>query len=207
MKKSLLLLLLTVFFFNARAQTTPGISPLEKTITDSICNCLVKVDIDKITSKQQAVDAFTNCFAKRTDLLMKLADERHVDPTDNVAMSQIGNGIGKDLLNENCVAFTKLSTKMAQQDAPQKENNEETMEGHFKRIELKGFNYIVISGKNNSETSFIWLQQFPGSENFMNGTAKFIGKKLKITYQEIEVYLPAAKGYYKIKEITAIDFL
>jgi hypothetical protein len=205
MKKLLLILLISTFFYGAEAQTT--ISPLEKLLTDSICNCLAKVDLSKINSKQDAITAFTDCFASRTDLLMKLADEKHIDPTDNAAMRKIGIDIGKDLLSENCVAFTKISVKMVQEEKDNKESNEGVIEGNFKRIDLKGFNYIVLSDKNNSETSFIWLQQFPGSENFMGNAAKYVGKKLRIKYQEMEVYLPQAKGYYKVKEITGIDFL
>ncbi|MGZ3874908.1 MAG: hypothetical protein ACXVJD_18450, partial [Mucilaginibacter sp.] len=59
----------------------------------------------------------------------------------------------------------------------------------------------------NSEKSFIWLRQFPGSEKFMNGPLTLAGKKLNISWQEIEVYLPQAKGYYKVKEITGITIL
>ena len=77
--------------------------------------------------------------------------------------------------------------------------------GKFKRIDNKGFNYIVITGSGGNEKSFLWLRQFPGSENFMNGSLKYIGKNVTIKYQEIEVYLPQAKGYYRVKEITSLD--
>ena len=40
----------------------------------------------------------------------------------------------------------------------------------------------------------------------MNGTTALTGKNLKITWEEIEVYLPQVKGYYKVKEITRVDF-
>ena len=53
----------------------------------------------------------------------------------------------------------------------------------------------------------MWLKQFAGSETFIGVTTKFAGKKIKISWQEIEVYLPAAKGYYKVKEVVAIDIL
>jgi hypothetical protein len=77
--------------------------------------------------------------------------------------------------------------------------------GVFKRIDQKGFDYIVIVD-NDSEKSFIWLRQFPGSEKFMNGITQYIGKKMRITWQNIEVYLPQSKGYYNVKEIKYLDF-
>ena len=77
--------------------------------------------------------------------------------------------------------------------------------GTFKRIDNKGFNYIVIT-ENGNEKSFLWLTQFAGSEKFMDNTTSLTGKNLNVSWKEIEVYLPQAKGYYKVKEITGIDF-
>jgi hypothetical protein len=87
------------------------------------------------------------------------------------------------------------------------EDNEGNTNGKLKRIDVKGFNYIVITDGNNSEKSFLWLKQFPGSEKFMNGLTGLIDKYVKISWQELEVYLPDAKGYYKVKEITGIEVL
>jgi hypothetical protein len=77
----------------------------------------------------------------------------------------------------------------------------------LKRIDTKDFNYFVLTDNNNQEKSFIWLRQFPGSENFTASAAKFTNKKLKISWQEIEVYIPSAKNYYKIKEVTGVEVL
>lgn len=203
MKKLLLLLIIAAFYTSAKAQT-PG--QAEKIVTDTICSCLSKVDVSKITSKQDAINIFTECFAKRTDLLMAVADEKHIDPTDQVAMRQLGIDIGKNLLKQNCDAFTKISVKMVQSTA-QTEAGAGVSSGVLKRVDLKGFNYIVIADNSGSEKSFLWLRQFAGSEKLTVPVAQLAGKKLKITWQEIEVYLPQAKGYYKVKEITAVDFL
>lgn len=205
MKKTLLLITISLFSLTALGQTT--ISPLEKTLTDSLCSCLGKIDVDKITSKQEATNAFTDCFGKRTDLFMKLADEKHLDPTDKVAMRQLGIDLGKDLYYQNCSTFVRLSIKMVENEKGDSENAEAIAEGNFKRIDLKGFNYIILTDKNGLENSFLWLKQFPGSEKFMANTDKLIGKKLKVNYHEVEVYLPAAKGYFKVKEIYSIEIL
>jgi len=202
MKKTLFLFALIVTFYQkTNAQTK--ISANEQKLTDTICNCLTKVDLSKITSKKDAIGVFTDCFTKRTDLLMQLANEKHIDPTDRSAMRQIGIDIGKDLLSQNCVAFTNISVKMAQKESEQA--GEEISEGEFKRIDVRGFNYIVLSDSTSREKSFIWLRQFPGSEKFMNGGTAYIGKNVKIKYQELEVYLPQARGYYKVKEIVSLN--
>jgi len=36
-------------------------------------------------------------------------------------------------------------------------------------------------------------------------TAALAGKRLKIGWKELKVYLPQAKGYYKVKEITSVN--
>ena len=202
MKKIILLGVLLFFLQKVTAQSI--ISPAEQKITDTICNCLAKVDISKINNKNDAVAVITVCFGKHVDMLMEVAREKHVDPSSTAAMREIGTQIGKDLFNENCAAFTQLSIKMAEGDVA-KDEGEGYAEGVFKRIDAKGFNYIVITDKSNNEKSFIWLRQFPGSEKLTSGSARFIGKNIKIEYQEIEVYLPQAKGYYKIKEIKAVE--
>jgi len=203
--KSLYLVIISSFFFLfSNAQSTSGNT--EKIVTDTICNCLNGVDLTKITNKQDAVTAFTTCFAKRMDLLMQVAREKNIDITDKVAMRNLGIEIGKNLLNENCKAFISISVKMAQNDHDDADNQGST-EGKLKKIELKGFNYIVITDGDNNEKSFIWLQQFPGSDRFMNGMVGLTGKHVNVKWQEIEVYLPTAKGYYKIKEITGVEFL
>lgn len=94
---------------------------------------------------------------------------------------------------------------MVQGENGDDDGEESSTTGTFKRIELKGFNYIIITDNKGSERSFLWLKRVPGSEKFMWGSVKFTGKKFKIKGQEIEVYLPAAKGYYKVKEIIGIE--
>lgn len=200
--KNLLLSLVSLLFTNGLLAQTTTISA-QKKLTDVICSCLGETDLDKITSKQAAIDVFTNCFTKRTDLLMQVATERHIEITDDAAMEKIGTDIGKDLLAQNCAAFLKVSVKMVQSE----KNNQGTgsTTGTFKRIDNKGFNYIVIT-ENGNEKSFLWLTQFAGSEKFMDNTTSLTGKNLNVSWKEIEVYLPQAKGYYKVKEITEIDF-
>jgi hypothetical protein len=178
----------------------------EKQLSASICDCITHLDMDKIKSKSEASASFSDCFVKNTGLMSKVAAERRVDSTDVDVMRQIGVDIGKDLVNENCTAFTRLSLKIA--DA--KEGADQpigTVTGKLKRMIVSGFNYIIITDPSGAEQSFLWLRQFPGSENFMSGIDKYIGRDVKIDWQEIEAYLPQNKGYYKVKEITGITFL
>jgi hypothetical protein len=205
MKKISLILLLCASFFNSRAQTQIG--PVEQKFTDALCGSLNQLDMSKINSSKEADQAFMQCFMAHSDMFSALADEKKVSMEDQQAMHDLGVGIGKNLLNEKCDGFLKLAVKMADKSSDNENAESSTTEGAFKRVDNKGFNYIVITDDTGNEKSFLWLRQFPGSENFMNGTGKYIGKKLKISWLEMEVYLPAANGYYNVKEITGIGVL
>ncbi|MBK0380619.1 type 2 periplasmic-binding domain-containing protein [Mucilaginibacter segetis] len=200
MKKLLLLLVLPfVFISHLKAQDKPG--PAEQKLLDSLCNSMNRLDLSKITTPEQANDAFMSCFLNYADLLTDVAEELGLNFTDDAAGEKVGELIGKELMKQKCGAFLKLAAILAKKgDTPVAL----TTTGTFKRIDNKGFNYIVLTDSNGNEKSFLWLRQFPGSEKFIAPTA-LTGKKLTITWQEMEVYLPQAKGYYKVKEITAAD--
>jgi hypothetical protein len=205
MKKLLLAsILLFTFLQKPFAQTKVG--PAQQKMLDSLCHCLTILDYSKITTAKQASDAFMDCFTKHGDQLVNVAVEEGVDLADDKASEALGNKIGKNLLLQNCGSFMKLAVIMAKKDDGDSKVTDD-FSGTFKRIDNKGFNYIVLTDDNGSEKTFLWLRQFTGSENFMADTAKYVGKKLKISWQEIEVYLPQAKGYYNLKEITTIEVL
>jgi hypothetical protein len=206
MKKNLLLFI-AFFVTTAGAIKAQTVGPAQQRLLDSLCKELSKIDVSKITTKKAADDAFEKCFETHADLLTDVAKERNVDITDEAAMSEVGVAIGKNLMKQKCGSFMQLAMKMGKDDDAEDAGTQVTA-GVFKRIDTKGFNYIVITDKAASEKSFIWLRQFAGSEKFMDALpAKLVGKKLKITWKDMEVYLPQAKGYYTVKEIVSIDIL
>jgi hypothetical protein len=205
MKKALFLLAaaLTIFTITAKAQNKIG--PVQRKMLDTLCNCMSKIDMTKIKTPDEAETAFSNCFNDHLDMLIDVAKEERLDFTIPEDQEKVGALIGQNLLQDKCAIFFKLAALMAKKDDEKTVQTESTT-GTFKRIDLKGFNYIVIDDAG-SQKSFLWLREFAGSDKFMGATTTLLNKKLKITWQEIEVYLPAAKGYYKVKEITAIDIL
>jgi hypothetical protein len=188
---------------NGWAQTRK-MGPVEQKMTTTLCDCINQIDQSKISTAKEASDAFMNCFMNQSSLLVDLSAERNLSMTDKEAMHQLGVDIGKNLLAEKCDGFLKLAVKMANKT---EEKQQQTTSGTYKRIDNKGFNYIVLTDGSGSEKPFLWLRQFGGSEKFINAPATFIGKKLKVSWQDIEIYLPQAKGYYTVKEITAIEVL
>jgi 23S rRNA pseudoU1915 N3-methylase RlmH len=205
--KKLLLFCVLVFLFGQKSFSQNGrsVGPAERRMTDSLCSCVVKIDLSKITNKTDAMAAYTSCVEEHLDILKDLADERKVNMSEKEAMEKIGVDLAINLLGQECKGFKQLALIMGGSNKNADEEAVGTSTGKFKRIDNKGFNYIVITGSGGNEKSFLWLRQFPGSENFMNGSLKYIGKNVTIKYQEIEVYLPQARGYYRVKEITSLD--
>ena len=202
MKKALILLLTLVVFKASKAQTAVG--PAEKKMTDSLCNALSRLDMSTIHTKEEANEAFMECFGRYASILIEVAEEHKVEMSDGEGMRLIGQGIGKNLMRENCPSFMKIAVKMAGKDTDG--GTILATAGKVKRIDNKGFNYLVITDAEGKEKSFLWLRQFAGSEKFAGLPASYTGKPVKINWQEIEVYLPQAKGYYKVKEITGVTF-
>lgn len=205
MKKLLLLVLAIAFYTNSQAQNKIG--PAQRKMLDTLCNCMNKVDLTKIKTPDEAEAAFENCFNDHLELLAEVAIEENVDLSTNEGQGKVGSLIGVNLLQEKCASFLRLAGIMAKKKDGESAVETQSTTGAFKRIDVKGFNYIVLKDAKGSERSFIWLRQFPGSEKFTGITTKYIGKSMKITWQEMEVYLPAAKGYYKVKEIIGVDVL
>jgi hypothetical protein len=203
MKNSLVLFILSIVIMqNSLAQTK--FAPAEQKMVDSLCSSVNKLDLSKITTKEQAIFAYTQCVTNYYSLLGDFAEEKHADISNTADMKKIGIQLAQDLMTIKCESFIKLESLIAKNTI---DNQENSTTGIYKRIDNKGFNYVVIIDENQNEKSFIWLRQFPESENFMTETNKFAGKKLKISWHEMEVYLPSAKGYYKVKEISAIKTL
>ncbi|MCD8741879.1 hypothetical protein LT679_14785 [Mucilaginibacter roseus] len=203
MKKNLpLLLILSALTFTASAQTT-NLTAAQQVLTDSLCNCVSKLDMSKINTKQQALQEYTGCIGQNLPLLQNVAQEKGYDMNNIEQMRTLGIEIAQILAKQKCSSFLKLSLLLAEKAAKNEISGGITA-GTFKRFDVKGFNYVVLS-ENGSEKSFIWYKQFPGSEELMKPASALVGKKISLNWVDVEVYLPAAKGYYKVKEITGIS--
>ena len=162
MKKNLVLLIFSIIFIQyAFSQTKPAPTATENKMTDVLCNCVAKIDLTKISNKSEATAAYIDCLGQNMDILTQLAAERNMQITDVPAMEKLGVIIAENLMKANCSSFMKLSVLTVD-----KKNNAGTgiTEGTFKRIDTKGFNYIVISEAGN-EKSFIWLNNFQDPRN------------------------------------------
>lgn len=204
MKKLLIFFCLISLFSNIHAQSDSTM----KRFADSVCKCMSRVDLNSIKSEAEAQQAITTCFLKdNMGVLMKLADERNIDITDQAAMRKVGEEVGMELMKQNCQPFIQLSMQMAKASGKTEISSISSTSGTLSSVETKDFCKFIVTDNNGKRNTFYWLHHFKNSEKFMDLPSRYVGKKLKVSWQETEVYIPAAKGYFKIKEITEVQVL
>lgn len=199
-----------IFFISCLFFITASVDAQERTLlekaADTICKCMSKTKITD-SSETGITLVFRDCLvsAGLSDL-MKLADERGIDFSNEKDAERLGMEIGKELMKQNCQPFIKLSMATAQKKFNKDETSDvQKTEGILVRVDNKEFRYLVMKDKNGREQSYIWLDYFEGSDELVGDKAKnYIGKKLSISWKEKEVYLPSAGNYFKIKQIVGI---
>jgi hypothetical protein len=205
MKK--IFLLQFIFLGPLTAGAQEGKSTMENA-ADDICNCLSKIKVDSSNLKQYK-DAAMTCFTTGTmEHIVQLAEERHLDITDQKAMRGLGVEIGKELLKQKCasyITFAKISAQEDENVLDEAAVKEFSTSGKLLKVDKKDFIYITIKDQSNREHNFIWLEYFEGSENFFGDKLNtLVGKDVTISWIEKEVFLPKANNYFKLKEINGI---
>jgi hypothetical protein len=205
MKKTAILFsfLFPLCFFN---KTTGQEKSVQKAV-DKICNCLNKIPYDS-TNPKAYKDAAMNCFmVDAASNYIEIAQEKHVNISDQDAMRKIGEEVGQELIKQNCQGYIQFSIVMAKMKKPEEANGNSTT-GTLTRMNVKEFEYLVVKTGASKEETFLWLTNFDGSEKFIgNKIQAYMGKQVQIGWNEIEVYMPALHAYRKIKQITSLDIL
>jgi len=205
MKKIVLISCLLYLATTARSQTDTTM----KTFVDSVCKCLSRLDMNNIKDKGDAQIALTGCILNENmGLLMQVAEKRGVSVSDKAAMEKVGQEMAMELMKQNCNAFVQMSLKMSQgMVRDEAVPDVSSTSGTLTSVETKDFCKFIVTDTKGKKVSFYWLHYFKNSEKFTDQPSKYVGKKLKIFWQETEVYVPTAKGYYKIKEITEVQVM
>ena len=200
-KASLFILSSIALFPFATSQT----SAKDKLVAQA-CDCITKLNIDSVEDPSTTIH---KCIQE--GLLPNLSDlqkEENLDLSDISQMREFGIGIGK-ILVANCPKFMDLSVKLAEQQKPLNGTSTQIKitTGSFLRIEKGDIAKIIIKDDQGNENTFVWLTNFKNSEQFMGAATVEKGKKLKISWTEIEIYIPKAEGYYILKQITEIEIV
>ncbi|MBC7923705.1 MAG: hypothetical protein H7Z75_21730 [Ferruginibacter sp.] len=172
----------------------------------SACECAKKVSNqgDAAARHQAMQQCIQEAFLQNLSAFNK---EYQLDLDDERKVEALGMELGKKLV-VNCASFLEysLATIQSPENAVEKTATG-SVEGKFKRLEVKDFVYFVVTNEKEKEDAFLWLHPFQGSEDIFREKDRLKGKTLRIEWQEYEAYLPKANGYHKIKEIISIEII
>lgn len=186
MKKLLLSIVLTIPLFATAQEDYKGIA-------QETCECIQKKDLANASKKSIEV-ALGLC-------MFEVIQSRkiEVDMSDGEAMRKFGEKVGMQMAPICPDIFTRL-TEESEDTAPENES----ISGVIKSIEEKEFLFVTLKDPNNKEVRLVWLRHVEGADEFLNDYKKLIGKKVTLTYQNIELFNAKAKGYFGYKELLAI---
>ncbi len=199
MKKISLAFLLCVFFYaGISAQTFTQAD--EKLLADA-CTCINKMDADRKDKLKGAQECVTNSIISNLEVIQK---QSKIDFTNQEQAANYGKKIGEKLV-QTCPKFHELAEGLATKEL-EKENSAagKTATGTFLRVEKDGLAKIIFK-EDGKEMPYIWFTNFANSEQFMGKAEMPKGKTFKITYTEIEIYVPKADGYYTVKQILSVE--
>ena len=190
---------------------------LHQKVADSTCKCLnekKELNVKDIEAFQMEMGL---CMMSGiSDLSEAELAELDIDPTDQNAMYQFGERVGQ-LMSISCPTFLKIVTDMMTEEDSElleivKDKNGEgatkdfgSVQGELVRIDTDKFATVIIKDADGKRQELVWLKYFTNSEVLMDSTESLQGKVLNFEYVEYEVYLPGAKGYFKIKEIKSLE--
>lgn len=181
-----------------------------KKLSDKTCKCMEKEDLDAMSSEDLQMK-FGLCMVEHAmEMNTEIKEELGIDlfAGGEDAGRQLGEKVGFELAI-SCPAFQAQMMKMlGEEEGAAAETTEATAVGSatgpIKEFKTDGFVNVIMEGDGGRQIKFLWLRHFPGSEKLIGNMNQYVGKTVTITFQEIEVFLPKAGDYFKVKEITSL---
>ncbi|NOS91922.1 MAG: hypothetical protein HOP30_08365 [Cyclobacteriaceae bacterium] len=159
------------------------------------CDCINKNDLSKLT-KDEIETKLGLC-------MIEIAGNQKydIDVSDAEAGRKLGEKVGAKMATVCPKVFVYLLDDERKPTEPTKK-----VEGTIKKMIEGEFTYLLIKDSNGREVKLIWLRYFKGSEELLEKSGKLEGKKVTVSFEEIECYSPQAKSYLVLKEIRELVF-
>lgn len=76
-----------------------------------------------------------------------------------------------------------------------------TISGKVAKAEGADLITYHIKADDGKTYKVVWYRNFEGSEDLVDDPKSIVGKKVTVTVEDVECYIPKAKGYYSVREI------
>jgi hypothetical protein len=168
-----------------------------KGIAQETCDCIQKKDLSN-ASKKSIEMALGLCMFE-----VLQARKIEVEMTDGEAMRKFGEKVGVQMAPICPDVFSKLMEES--EVPPPPPNPDESVTGVVKSVEEKEFLFITLKSTTNQEIRLVWLTEVEGAQDFLSDYKKLIGKKVTLTYRNVDLFNPKAKGYFGYKRLTKLE--
>lgn len=173
---------------------------------DSTCRCLTAMK-DSIKTEADFEKAGENCTIKgMLPYLEEIAKEENISLEDIDDEEEVGEQLGEKIgmkLVVNCPFFIELITQLDIFDEEKTVTGE--ISGSVTDVETNDHVYLHIKDQSGKITKLIWLEYFPGSDEFKSHPGQLKGKNVTIKWKQIELYLVRHKDFIVSKVITKLS--
>ncbi len=178
-------------------------------ITAGTCACMLKKDFREFP-RQKFEEELGMCMLEAASAnLSQLQAEENIQLSDQASMQQLGQKIGVKLAAACPDLFSKMMELYSDDPALQSEVSVRELkveEGLFQSVAENGITSLVM--KNGSQDrSFLCLESFEGASLLGNAGSALAGKKIRVTYEEKELYSLQVNGYQIKRVVTKIEIV
>lgn len=180
-------------------------------ISAETCACIEKASAEESI---KSLELLTNSCVQQAMLenITGITETYRADLSDPEASREVGQSIGKEVGNwlaENCVSYRALQTQSTQ-SKPKVEMLSfplKSTEGSITELRGEELGFVILVDEYGDELSFLWLEKFTGSDEFLGRIEDLKGRRVKIIWREIQLYQVRTQNYRKSKEIRGIELL
>lgn len=186
----------------------PAVAFAQKTLRDILaeefCVELNKKEFPKVWDESSIQLLGSAMLPTITAHAEEIKQQLGIDLDSEAGMEEIGTVIGSYAVS-SCPKFKDMMEKMMQPKVDEV-MTADSYEGKFLGLDTGGkFAFLRVEDTNGREQKVWWLEYFPGSEAIVKSPKSWVGKRVKITYVEREVYEAQLKEYIKIKIAVGLE--
>jgi len=210
LKKYMHKIILSVFVLFSFQGVFAQQTAIEK-VSDSACHCLTAIK-DSIKTSADFETRGQGCIIKAMLAhVTELAKEEGINVDDlinenddsEVLGEQIGTKIGINLVT-NCPDFLELVMKYDTDEESEGEVVKGSISGVISKVEKEDQLYLHIKESSGKITKLIWLEYFPGADDYKADPEKLKGKEVTANWRMLELYSLKQKDFILSKTITKL---
>ena len=201
MKKIFVALFLLVAIVGLQAQD--GI--VDK-VSAETCTCMSEKDLTDISVEafEQEIGLCLMNIAAKYNAELKAAG---YDISDQNSVSKLGEQVGQQIAFNCPDVFQKMMELYGQEESTQTQVRQlARYRGTFVNMQAMGpFVVLTLQDADGSQNTFLWLEYFPGSEMFLQGTDSLKDLMLTVTYETRELFQAETGDYQAFQVINRVD--